>query len=248
MEYTLHEILFEGSHSLKYAVIPYFALRHLDECFICRRKYGTLDDLSNSNEQVEYAVKLFPCEHIVGYDCIMEWVRSSSSPATCPYCRAVLTFLEKELSLHMKLLILITKTWLFKCHDASHAEFHNIYLFDGNSSGLVAARNRELTFKPAFKIWLEWLAVGITLQFSWEGGFVHLIAFVLYVLFHVNPGPIERFFLLSVAIRSIFLAVIGAWILLVLLYESKQKRLCTKQVGPVKRGFEDAFIALTLRE
>ena len=48
------------------------------ECCICREEYGTGD---------EFAVSL-PCHHIVGNQCIFEWLSpTKQANNTCPYCR-----------------------------------------------------------------------------------------------------------------------------------------------------------------
>lgn len=73
-------------------------------CVICMEDCGTAD---RETGLVEFATRL-PCKHIVGSDCIAQWLHSSN---TCPICRHVLYPTQSGLHLEQGLNSAISVFW-----------------------------------------------------------------------------------------------------------------------------------------
>src|SRR3954451_18078685 len=61
------------------------------DCFMCCRSYSTVNNLKNFSEIPCRPVKLFPCGHVIGYNCAARWFRRYATQICCPLCRQQLT-------------------------------------------------------------------------------------------------------------------------------------------------------------
>lgn len=69
----------------KYAATPVSTPPPDDKCIACWRKYNTIDDPSDPNESPCCALRLSPCNHLIGSLCLHELLRRGF-PAACPQC------------------------------------------------------------------------------------------------------------------------------------------------------------------
>jgi hypothetical protein len=89
-----------------------------EECFICKRDYGVVDDPDDLNEHPEYPIQLHPCKHIVGHRCMNEWISRNPMNQLCPYCSAKLIQDSiGEMSLGIKTLLTVCDTKWFRYQD-----------------------------------------------------------------------------------------------------------------------------------
>jgi hypothetical protein len=58
-----------------------------DTCYVCLRPYIQKDDAENPNELPCEAVRLVPCGHIVGSECLKVMIRREGL-SNCPFCAA----------------------------------------------------------------------------------------------------------------------------------------------------------------
>lgn len=77
------------AHLKHYNTKPASNVAEGEKCIACWREFGTVDDPSNSNERPCHALRIQPCNHLIGSKCLEELIHRNM--ARCPLCVAPIT-------------------------------------------------------------------------------------------------------------------------------------------------------------
>ncbi|KAF2705515.1 hypothetical protein K504DRAFT_505925 [Pleomassaria siparia CBS 279.74] len=135
--------------------LSYLLLDELEDedCFICKRKYETVDDANDPQEHPEEAVQIEPCNHVVGGDCIQKWINRNPQNPRCPYCSTKYKNVCDDMpeARIVEILTFVSHSWWFQLQSRQPAEIFD--LVDDNMVIRLNALNRRLSPTEAFKIW-----------------------------------------------------------------------------------------------